>query len=252
MSAWLRRACGLAFVAGCSLTDLSDLSDGGPADVTTDKSSSPDGSVDAAASDGCGHLFCDNFDDHALGGGWDDVAIPANLSLSDVAVSPPNALQAFTAPAPSGNDDAFLVKSFPSAQHIELQADLRTLCDAVGEIDIVAIFAQSFSLTVNSEGSSATGELIYTDADGGAHDLDKPLPPAAFVDGGLPYHRYRLVVDVPTGTYSVFVDGAQVLANNTPLPLLASPFTVQAGALYHSTLVNDCITLVDNVTVDAQ
>src|SRR5579872_6425341 len=94
----VRVRCALVFLAGCSIfTDLSDLRD------AATETSVPDVFVDGGSSDGCGHTFCDNFDDHAPGTGWDDV-IPANVSLSDVAQSPPSALQALTNAAGSGPD----------------------------------------------------------------------------------------------------------------------------------------------------
>jgi hypothetical protein len=247
---------------GCSLlTDTSDLgpSDAGGTDVTI--SDVADVSVDTSDAappqdSGCGHAFCDDFDDHALGTGWDTTP-PTTVTLSDAAVSPPNALQAVAFASPPGNDTAFLLKAFPSASYVQVQVDMRTLCQAAAEVDTVIISSGACVETVYASPSGAHGDLTCANPDGGTPiDIDTPFS-SSLVSydvnaGGLPYHHYDLKIDATTQSWGISVDGTLGAGGAVPTPISNGPFTLAIGLAYHSSLTSTCAILIDNVTVDTK
>jgi hypothetical protein len=143
-----------AWLAGCSvLVDTSGLAGG-------DAPSAPDGSTEGGGppppvTDGgaeaslappdtatfdCGtpNVFCDDFDQGALGARWDDIErTHGDVALAQEALSPPNALRAAVTPG-TNTGDAALVKRFspaPSAVHCELDFNL----DSPVPVDIFQI-----------------------------------------------------------------------------------------------------------------
>jgi hypothetical protein len=159
------------------------------------------------------------------------------------------------------------MKSFAQASHIEVDLDVGTSCPIAGEIDLVDVgFVQgtlppnAYSLTLyqgtadstcSQTGPGMTGSFQYTLADGGYVEECAPIVGATYVDAGLPYHHYTLIIDFSTLTWGVELDGALAATGAVPSTIAPNPFGLVVGIPYHSTLAVPCVARVDNVVVRA-
>jgi hypothetical protein len=216
-----RRLLLVSTLAGCSLltnldtlaTDTSDASTDVATDAGTD-SPGPDGGDGGKCSP---PAFCDDFDQGALGARWSGVQTSsfAALSLSNDAVSPPNAFSAvISAGSPASDRVAMLTEQFPTIKSLDCTFEMQILQTSTTErINFFSVYVNNpsfsgyqFNVFINPDGTSLLEEwAVYPD--GGSFITGQPFGKLA----QKTWLHMEVIVDY-TASARVFADGSPLAA----------------------------------------
>jgi len=219
-------------------------------------SDASDASVSPCASQ---HLFCDDFDQTALGALWDEKVLKSGpLALSSTSVvTPPNALEA-TAITNGSGDETALGKHFPAADHTHVEFDLLVVSpsDTSGtELDVADLVLDTppsgydyadFDLQ-RWQGATQLEEYMQG-ADGGPNGgQDLPV-----TETFASWRHVALDLDFPNQTFSLALDGASVTSFAMSPAAPKCGFSLYVGVGYVEGANDDWNVFVDDVVVDQQ
>jgi hypothetical protein len=256
-------ACGLfpdLSTLSADAGDAGDASNDSTVDAARDTGSDAGGDASADARPSpctATHLFCDDFDQGALGAKWDSVHMtsgPLVLSTTNV-VTPPNALEATA--STSSDTESMLTKHFPSANHthVELDAFVVNPSDTSNtEIDFVSFDISTppspytyANLNLQRWQAAALLEQYAQTPDAGNASVDMPVAQTFNT-----WTHVTLDIDFGAQTYALALDGVPVTQVAFAPQLPQSAFDFSVGVAYTSGSSAEWNIFIDNVVVDQQ